>query len=115
MKIASQIGLKPESDTFNPVIVDFYRDVGYLPWAIDNYLMLLGWSLDDHTEFFTRSQLMENFTLERVNSSPASFDPKKLWAVQDHYMQQLSTAEKLELMMPFLIQADLVSPKTDNG
>ncbi len=109
MKIANQIGLKPESDTFNPVIVDFYRDVGYLPWAIDNYLMLLGWSLDDHTEFFTRNQLIENFTLARVNSSPASFDPKKLWTVQDHYMQQLSTPEKVDLMMPFLIQAGLVS------
>ena len=114
MKIANQIGLEPESDTFNPVIVDFYRDVGYLPWAIDNYLTLLGWSLDDHTEFFTRNQLVENFSLERVNSSPASFDPKKLWTVQDHYMQQLSTAEKLDLMMPFLLKAGLVvEPITD--
>jgi glutamyl-tRNA synthetase len=114
MKIANQIGLEPESDTFNPVIVDFYRDVGYLPWAVDNYLTLLGWSLDDHTEFFTRSQLIENFSLERVNSSPASFDPKKLWTVQDHYMQQLSTAEKLDLMMPFLLKASLVAePITD--
>ncbi len=105
--IAERIGLKPEADTFNPVIVDFYRDVGYLPWAIDNYLTLLGWSLDDHTEFFSRQQLIDNFSLERVNSSPAGFDPKKLWAVQDHYMQQLSTAAKLELMLPFLIKAGL--------
>jgi glutamyl-tRNA synthetase len=108
MRIAQQIGLQPEADTFNPVIVDFYRDVGYLPWAIDNYLTLLGWSLDDHTEFFSRQQLIDNFSLERVNSSPAGFDPKKLWAVQDHYMQQLSTAEKLETMLPFLIKAGLI-------
>ncbi len=108
-KIASRIGLTPEADTFNPVIVDFYRDVGYLPWAIDNYLTLLGWSLDDHTEFFSREQLIEHFTLDRVNSSPASFDPKKLWAVQDHYMQQLSTAQKLELMLPYLVKAGLLA------
>ncbi|MBT6460184.1 MAG: glutamate--tRNA ligase, partial [Planctomycetaceae bacterium] len=114
MKIAQQIGLEPESDTFNPVIVDFYRDVGYLPWAIDNYLTLLGWSLDDHTEFFTRNQLIENFSLERVNSSPASFDPKKLWTVQDHYMQQLSTAEKFDLMAPFLTKAGLISEPISN-
>ena len=109
MRIADRIGLAPEADTFNPVIVDFYRDVGYLPWAIDNYLTLLGWSLDDHTEFCTRQQLIENFSLERVNASPAGFDPKKLWAVQDHYMQELSTAEKLELMLPFLVKAGLTA------
>ena len=109
MRIAERIGLKPEADTFNPVIVDFYRDVGYLPWAINNYLTLLGWSLDDHTEFFSKQQLIENFSLERVNSSAAGFDSKKLWAVQDHYMQLLSTPEKTELMLPFLVQAGLVS------
>ena len=42
----------PDPDTFNPVIVDFYEQVGYLPEAIINYLALLGWSLDDKTEDF---------------------------------------------------------------
>ena len=109
LKIAERIGLKPEADTFNPVIVDFYREVGYLPWAIDNYLALLGWSYDDKTEYFTRDELVKCFTLERINSSPASFDPKKLWAVQDHSMARLSTDEKLELMLPFLAKAGLVA------
>jgi glutamyl-tRNA synthetase len=108
-KIAERIGLKAEADTFNPVIVDFYREVGYLPWAIDNYLSLLGWSYDDKTEFFSRDELIKQFTLERINSSPASFDPKKLWAVQDHYMATLSTDEKLALMLPFLMKAGLVA------
>ena len=108
-KIAARIGLAAEADTFNPVIVDFYRAVGYLPWAIDNYMALLGWSLDDKTEFFSRDELVRHFTLERINSSPASFDPKKLWAVQDHYMARLSTDEKLALMLPFLVQAKLVT------
>jgi glutamyl-tRNA synthetase len=108
-RIAERIGLHPEADTFNPVIVDFYKAVGYLPWAIDNYLALLGWSYDDKTEFFTREELVERFTLERINSSPASFDPKKLWAVQDHVMAGLSTDEKLALMLPYLAKAGLVT------
>ena len=108
-RIAERIGLAPEADTFNPVIVDFYREVGYLPWAIDNYLALLGWSYDDKTEFFSREELISHFTLDRINSSPASFDPKKLWAVQDHYMHALATDEKLALMLPFLVKAKLVA------
>jgi len=108
-QIAARIGLAADADTFNPVIVDFYRAVGYLPWAIDNYLALLGWSYDDKTEFFTRPELIEKFSLERINSSPASFDPKKLWAVQDHYMTTLPAAEKFALMVPYLVQAGLVA------
>jgi glutamyl-tRNA synthetase len=108
-RIAERIGLTPDADTFNPVIVDFYREVGYLPWAIDNYLALLGWSYDDKTEFFSREELVGHFTLERINSSPASFDPKKLWAVQDHYMHALSADEKLAFMLPFLVKAKLVA------
>ncbi len=108
-RIAERIGLTADADTFNPVIVDFYREVGYLPWAIDNYLALLGWSYDDKTEFFTRAELVSNFTLERINSSPASFDPKKLWAVQDHFMHELSVDEKLAFMLPFLVKAKLVT------
>jgi len=108
LRIAERMGVKAEADTFNPVIVDFYREVGYLPWALDNYLALLGWSYDDKTEFFTRAELVERFSLDRINSSPASFDPKKLWAVQDHYMTERSTADKLPLMLPFLVKAGLV-------
>jgi glutamyl-tRNA synthetase len=108
-QIAERIGLAADADTFNPVIVDFYRAVGYLPWAIDNYLALLGWSYDDKTEFFTRGDLIEKFSLERINSAPASFDPKKLWAVEDHYMAALSTDEKFGLMLPYLQRAGLVA------
>ena len=80
------LGLTTTADTFNPVIVDFYEQVGYLPEAILNYLLLLGWSFDDKREFFTREEMIANFSLERVTKAPASFDPKKLWAFQDHYM-----------------------------
>jgi len=106
--IADAVGLKTSADTFNPVIVDFYAQVGYLPDAVVNYLLLLGWSLDDRTEFFTRQEMIDSFSLERVNKSPASFDPKKLFAFQDRYMQQVPVAQKVEMVLPYLEKAGLV-------
>jgi glutamyl-tRNA synthetase len=100
---------EPPENSFNPVIVDFYREVGYLPDAIVNYLMLLGWSLDDKTEEFTREEMTRHFSLERVSKSPASFDPKKLWSFEDRYMQKLPLKQKVAKMLPFLQQAGLVA------
>jgi glutamyl-tRNA synthetase len=113
--IATAIGLKTSADTFNPVIVDFYEQVGYLPDAILNYLVLLGWSLDDKTEFFSRPQMIDLFSLERVNKAPASFDPKKLYAFQDHYMQALPVNDKTAMVIPYLEKAGLLpSPASDS-
>jgi glutamyl-tRNA synthetase len=110
--IADAIGLTATADTFNPVIVDFYREVGYLPDAIVNYLLLLGWSLDDKTEFFTRSEMIGHFSLERVNKAPASFDIKKLRAFQERYMALVPIERKTELVLPFLQKAKLISEPT---
>lgn len=110
--IAQALGLSTSAETFNPVIVDFYEQVGYLPDAIINYLLLLGWSLDEKTEFLTREEMIANFSLERVTKAPASFDPKKLWAFEDHYMQQLPTKQKVAKMLPYLQQAGLVPTPT---
>ena len=110
-RIATAIGLETSADTFNPVIVDFYEQVGYLPDAVVNYLLLLGWSLDDKTETFTRQEMIEHFSLERVNKAPASFDPQKLSAFQERYMAQLSLDEKVERLLPYLVKAGLLSEK----
>jgi len=107
--IAAKIGLSTSAETFNPVIVDFYEQVGYLPQALVNYLLLLGWALDDKTEMFTREAMIERFSLDRVNKAPASFDPQKLLAFQERYMQAVPTAEKTERVLPFLQKAGLVS------
>jgi glutamyl-tRNA synthetase len=112
LEIAARLGLKTAAETFNPVIVDFYEEVGYLPDAIINYLMLLGWSFDDKTEFFTRQQMIESFSLERVNKAPASFDPKKLWAFEDHYMQGLPVKQKVAKTLRYLQRAGLVAEPT---
>jgi glutamyl-tRNA synthetase len=108
-KVAAAMGLHPDTNTFNPVVVDFYEQVGYLPDALINYLALLGWSLDDKTEDLSRQQLIEVFSLDRVNKAPASFDPKKLWAFQERHMQRVPVAEKVRLVVPYLDRAGLVS------
>ena len=113
-QIADAIGLETSPETFNPVIVDFYEKVGYLPEALINYLALLGWSLDDKTEHFSREDLIEHFSLDRVNKSPSSFDCQKLSAFEDRHFQLLSTERKVELVLPFLQKAGLIdAPASD--
>ncbi len=109
-EIAAAMRLEVTPETFNPVVVDFYEQVGYLPDAVVNYLLLLGWSLDDKTEFFTRAQMVEHFSLERVNQAPASFDPAKLLAFQAHYLHQLPPGAKLAGVLPFLERAGWIPP-----
>jgi glutamyl-tRNA synthetase len=107
--IAARIGLGATTDTFNPVIVDFYEQIGFLPDALLNYLLLLGWSLDGEREEFTRSEMIEHFSLDRVNKAPASFDPQKLMSFQDRAMQQLPLKQKVVRCLPFLQRAGLVT------
>jgi glutamyl-tRNA synthetase len=114
-RIAEAIGLTVDMDTFNPVIVDFYEQVGYLPQAIINYMALLGWSLDDKTEHFTTAQLVDAFSLERVNKAPASFDPKKLSAFQERHMLDVPVGEKVRMVLPYLETAKLVSSGDDDA
>ena len=68
----------------------------------------MGWSLDDKTEHFSREELIEKFSLERVNKAPASFDPKKLLAFEDWHIQQLPLEQKVALVVPYLQRAGLV-------
>ncbi|HEY2745387.1 MAG TPA: glutamate--tRNA ligase [Polyangia bacterium] len=108
-QIATAMKLPVAAETFNPVIVDFYEQVGYLPEAIVNYLLLLGWSLDDKTEWFTREAMVRDFSLERVQKAPASFDPAKLLAFQTHYMQEVPLDDKVRRVQPFLARAGVVA------
>lgn len=107
--IAAKLGLQASPEMFNPVVVDFYREVGYLPDAIINYLLLLGWSLDDKTEDFTRQEMIDKFSLERVNPAPASFDPQKLFAFQQRRMQSVPLKQKAAMVLPYLQKAGLVT------
>ena len=98
--IMAAMGETTVEDAFNPVMVGFYRSVGYLPDALLNYLLLLGWSLDDRTEDFSREAMIANFSLDRVNRSAASFDPQKLQAFQERRMAACPSTTKSPLLRP---------------
>jgi glutamyl-tRNA synthetase len=114
-QIADALRLDVTPESFNPVVVAFYEQVGYLPDAIVNYLLLLGWALDDKTEIFTREEMIEQFSLERVNKAPASFDPQKLTSFEARYMTARPLDRRLELALPFLQATGLVEapPSSD--
>jgi glutamyl-tRNA synthetase len=93
------------STTLNPVMVEYYERLGYLPAGILNALARLGWSLDDKTEILSLDEIVQHFTLDRVIKSPAALDPEKLQSYQAHWMNQLSIEEKIDGCVPFLEQA----------
>lgn len=86
-----------------------FRAKGYLPEALINYISLLGWSLDDSTEFFTMDELCKVFSLQRLNKAPAVFDYKKLDWFNGIYLRKLSHEELLKEIMPYLVQDGLVT------
>jgi glutamyl-tRNA synthetase len=87
------------------VIVDFYREIGFCPEAILNYLLLLGWSLDGEREKFTVEEMIQLFSLSRVNRAPASFDPQKLLAFQADALAALPLQQRVDLVTPFAQRA----------
>ena len=107
--IAKKANLQTTPETFNPVVVDFYRETGFLPQAILNYLLLLGWSLDSSTEHFSLEDAVKHFSLERVNKAPASFDPQKLLSFQARWMSELDVKKKVAMVLPYLQQAGWIS------
>ncbi len=84
------------------VALESFRDEGYLPEAMRNYLCLLGWSPGGDREFMTLAEMLESFRLEDVGLSPAFFDVKKLDAFNEHYIRELTPAEFTAVARPFL-------------
>ena len=74
-----------------------YREAGFLPEALVNYLALLGWSPGDDREFFTLDELAKTFSLERASKSPAVFDTTKLRWFNAHYLRNLPRSERATL------------------
>jgi glutamyl-tRNA synthetase len=77
----------------NDVSVDWFREEGYLPQALMNFLALLGWSYDDKTTIMSRHELIERFSLAKVQSSPATFDFQKLDWMNGVYLRDLQPEE----------------------
>lgn len=93
----------------DPVMVEYYEKMGFLPDAFFNALARLGWSLDDQTEVMNRDQIVQNFSLERVVKSPAGFDPDKLMSFQAEWMNGESLEDKALNCLPYLAAAGYVN------
>ncbi|MEZ6123380.1 MAG: glutamate--tRNA ligase [Planctomycetaceae bacterium] len=112
--ILSKIGIDPLSDSLSPVMVAYYREVGFLPAGVLNGLARLGWSLDDETENMSLQTVQENFSLDRIVKASAGLDADKLMSYQTHWMSLLPVDDKVTGCLPYLVKAGLV-PSADDA
>jgi glutamyl-tRNA synthetase len=102
----------PLSKRHGAVAVETFRDEGFLSEAMVNYLALLGWSYDDHTELFSVDDLAKHFDLGRVARNPAGFDREKLEWMNGHYIREMDPVRFQDLLRVRLAEAGLeVSPE----
>lgn len=94
----------------DPVAIEMYREQGYLPEAMRNFLMTLGWAPPGDTEIVPWPVIMQTFRLEDVNSSPAFFDVVKLNAFNGDYIRRLPVGEFVARSEPWLASADAPWP-----
>jgi glutamyl-tRNA synthetase len=98
---------KPLSKRHGSTSVLAFREQGYLPEAMVNYLALLGWSAGEDREVLTRDELVTAFDLARVSSNPAAFDTEKLTWLNNHLIQGLDDDDLAARCIHFLTQAGL--------
>ena len=96
------------------ISVSAYRDMGYLPDAMLNYLVRLGWSHGDQ-EFFTRRELIEVFDLEHIGRSAGVFDPEKLLSLNADHIRATPPEKLVEPLKPFLKQRGIAVEDGDSG
>ena len=84
-----------------------FKEDGYLPEALVNFLARLGWSYDDKTEIFSREDLIKRFTLEKIERASAVFDSAKLDWMDGYYIRALMEDDLAARLIPFLRRADL--------
>jgi glutamyl-tRNA synthetase len=99
---------KPLSKRHGDVAIGRYRELGFLPEAMVNYLALLGWSLDDSTTLISREELIANFGLSRVSSKPATWDTDKLIWMNGKYIMGLPDEDLIERISPFLEEKEII-------
>ncbi len=90
------------SKRYGAVHVEEFRSAGYLPEALVNYLALLGWGTSDGAEVMTTAELAARFDLADINTSPATFDGKKLEWMNGEHLRRLSVPELTERVRPFV-------------
>ncbi|MBT4124859.1 MAG: glutamate--tRNA ligase [Chloroflexi bacterium] len=79
-----------------------YRDLGFLPDAVFNFMCLLGWSPGDDTEVMPREEIVRRFSIDRINDSPATFDSEKLEWMNGVYIRNMSEDQLITELLPFM-------------
>ena len=92
-----------------------YREDGYLPEAMVNFLALLGWSLDDKTELISRKELIQNFSLERIGKTGAIFNREKLDWMNGVYIRKMTPDEFFEAAQPYLMMDEAAGKALISG
>lgn len=87
------------------IFIKDLEDLGYTPEAVVNWVALMGWSYDDHTEFFTLDDLVEKFNLEHLNPSPAAINFSKLDHFNGLHIRNLTDAELVKRIEPYFVNA----------
>jgi glutamyl-tRNA synthetase len=90
-----------------------YRDRGFLPEGLLNYLALLGWSMGDDREIFTLQEMAQVFDIRRVNPNPARFDIRKAEAINAVWVRRLSSNELARRLLPYMQEAALIDVDPD--
>ncbi|MDA8332581.1 MAG: glutamate--tRNA ligase family protein, partial [Candidatus Dormibacteraeota bacterium] len=86
--------------------VSQYREMGYLPQALTNFLAFLGWSPGTEEEIFTLAELRDRMTFDRLQSSPAVFDQQRLDYLNGVWIRKIPVTELAQRLIPFLPQTD---------
>ncbi|TYR78497.1 glutamate--tRNA ligase [Priestia megaterium] len=94
--------------------IEQYKDLGYLPEALFNFIAMLGWSPVGEEEIFSKEQFIELFDPARLSKSPALFDTNKLRWMNNQYMKQLELDQVVELSLPHLVKAGKVEEQMDD-
>lgn len=100
---------QPLSKRHGSVAVEWFREQGFIPEALTNYLALLGWSYDESTTFFTLPDLIERFDLARVSHNPAAFDLQKLEWMNGHYIREADD-ERLATLLVDALRRQALQP-----
>jgi len=131
MLIYQALGLKPPKYAHLPLImgadggrlskrtgavaVGDYQTQGFLPEAVVNYLMLLGWSPGDNSEIVTMDSAIKKFSIKKINKAAAIFDLEKLKWINQQYMKQADAQRLAELAVPFLVERGYVDENYDRN
>jgi len=100
-KMSKRESAELKQDGYSIFLKDL-QELGYVPEAVVNWIALMGWSFDDHTEFFSLPELVEKFSLDRLNPAPAAINFTKLDHFNGLHIRSLQPADLASRLMPFL-------------